>query len=162
MAASLYSASINRFGRYKAMHIARLKAAQSDRDFIWRAYESAYQNVVERQFGTWEAELQMPAFDEKWRQGGFEVLELNGRCVGAVWVTNEVEFLQLRDLFLLAEYQGRGVGAHIVRQELEKARVLGVPLRLRVLKQSQAIALYERLGFTICGETSTQYWMEAN
>lgn len=82
----------------------------------------------------------MPAFDEKWRQGGFEVLELNGRCVGAVWVTNEVEFLQLRDLFLLAKYQGRGVGSYVVRQELEKARELGVPLRLRVLKKSLAIA----------------------
>lgn len=56
----------------------------------------------------------------------------------------------------------RGVGSHVVRQELEKARELGVPLRLRVLKQSQAIALYERLGFTRCGETLTQYWMEAN
>ncbi|SJN14963.1 Acetyltransferase, GNAT family [Halomonas citrativorans] len=144
------------------MHIARLKAAQSDRDFIWSAYESAYQNVVEHQFGAWEIKLQKSAFDEKWRQGGFEVLELNGRCVGAVWATNEGGFLQLRDLFLLAKYQGRGVGSHVVLQELEKARALGVPLRLRVLKQSQAIALYERLGFTICGETLTQYWMEVN
>lgn len=143
------------------MPIARLIAAESDRDFIWSAYESAYQKVVERQFGAWEVKLQKSAFDEKWRQGGFEVLKLNGRCLGAVWVTNEESFLQLRDLFLLPEYQGRGVGSHVVRQELEKARALGVPLRLRVLKQSQAIALYERLGFTRCSETPTQYWMEA-
>lgn len=143
------------------MHIVRLIAAESDRDFIWSAYSSAYQKVVERQFGAWEIKLQKSAFDEKWRQGGFEVLQLNGACVGAVWVTNEKGFFQLRDIFLAPEYQGRGIGSQIVRQELGKAKAAGLPLRLRVLKQSHAIAVYERLGFTRCGETATQYWMEA-
>ena len=143
------------------MHIARMIAVEGDYDFIWSAYSSAYQEVVERQFGAWESKLQKSTFDEKWRQGGFEVLHLNDTCVGAVWVTNEGKFLQLREIFLAPEYQRRGIGAQIVRQELEKARAAGMPLRLRVLKQSHAIALYERLGFTRCGETLTQYWMEA-
>ncbi|RUR30683.1 GNAT family N-acetyltransferase [Vreelandella nanhaiensis] len=143
------------------MHIARMIAVEGDYDFIWGAYSSAYQKVVERQFGAWESKLQKSAFDEKWRQGGFEVLQLNGTCVGAVWVTNEGKFLQLREIFLAPQYQRRGIGAQIVRQELEAARAAGMSLRLRVLKQSHAIALYERLGFARCGETSTHYWMEA-
>lgn len=143
------------------MQIARLIAEESDRDFIWSAYSSAYQKVVERQFGVWEGRLQKSAFDEKWHQGGFEIIALNGNCVGAVWVTNEGDFFQLRDIFLAPEYQGQGIGTQVVREELEKARAANMPVRLRVLKQSRAIALYERLGFTRCGETSTQYWMEA-
>ncbi|WP_018917446.1 GNAT family N-acetyltransferase [Vreelandella zhanjiangensis] len=143
------------------MQIARLIAEESDRDFIWSAYSSAYQKVVERQFGAWEVKPQKLAFDEKWHQGGFEIIALNGTYVGAVWITNEEGFIQLRDIFLAPEYQGQGIGTQVVREELEKARAAGMPLRLRVLKQSHAIALYERLGFTRCGETATQYWMEA-
>ncbi|WP_447555987.1 GNAT family N-acetyltransferase [Vreelandella sp. EE22] len=143
------------------MQIARLIAVESDHDFIWSAYSSAYKDVVERQFGVWEGRLQKSAFDEKWHQGGFEVVALNGTYVGAVWITNEGKFFQLRDIFLAPEYQGQGIGSQVVQQALDKAHAAGMPLRLRVLKQSQAIALYERLGFTRCGETQTQYWMEA-
>ncbi|WP_185859197.1 GNAT family N-acetyltransferase [Vreelandella populi] len=143
------------------MQIARLIAVESDLDFVWSAYSNAYQEVVECQFGAWEGKLQRSAFDEKWHQGGFEVLQLNGTSVGAVWVTNEGAFLQLREIFLAPENQGRGIGSQVVRQELEKAQAVGMSLRLRVLKQSRAIALYERLGFTRCGETQDQYWMEA-
>ncbi|MFG6667534.1 GNAT family N-acetyltransferase [Halomonas sp. HNIBRBA4712] len=73
------------------------------------------------------------------------------------------EFLTwiLRENFRSGTYQGQGIGPHVVREELEKARAVGMPLRLHVLKQSRAIALYERLGFTRCGETPTQYWMAA-
>ncbi|MCP1314600.1 MULTISPECIES: GNAT family N-acetyltransferase [unclassified Halomonas] len=117
--------------------------------------------MVERQFGVWDDKLQKPAFDEKWRQGDFEILALNGTYVGAVWITKEEGFIQLRDIFLVPEYQGQGIGTQVVREELKKARAANMPLRLRVLKQSHAIALYERLGFTRCGETPTQYWMEA-
>ncbi|RUR49411.1 GNAT family N-acetyltransferase [Vreelandella populi] len=143
------------------MQIARLIAEESDRDFIWSAYSSAYKGVVERQFGVWEGKREKSAFDKKWHLGGFEVLALNDSYVGAIWVTNEGDFFQLRDIFLAPEYQGQGIGTQVVREELEKARAANMPVRLRVLKQSHAIALYERLGFTGCGETPTQYWMEA-
>ena len=78
----------------------------------------------------------------------------------ARWTTSEAGYVRLRDLFLTPEYQGRGIGSRLVNEELAKARRLGKPLRLRVLKDNRARALYRRLGFTDCGETKTQYWME--
>ncbi|WNL41050.1 GNAT family N-acetyltransferase [Halomonas sp. PAMB 3264] len=144
------------------MQTARSIAKESDRDFIWSAYSSAYQEVVERQFGVWGIRLQKSAFGEKWRQDGFEIMASNGIYSGGLWITSEEGFIQLRDIFLAPEYQGQGIGTQVVREELKKARAANMPLRLRVLKQSYAIALYERLGFTRCGETPTQYWMEAS
>ncbi|MBZ5488959.1 GNAT family N-acetyltransferase [Halomonas aquamarina] len=97
------------------MQIARLIAVESDHDFIWSAFSNAYQEVVECQFDAWEGKLQKSVFDEKWHQGGFEVLQLNGTSVGAVWVTSEGGFLQLREIFLAPEYQRRGIGSQVVR-----------------------------------------------
>jgi ribosomal protein S18 acetylase RimI-like enzyme len=68
--------------------------------------------------------------------------------------------LWLREVFLVPAEQGQGIGSKLVLQEIAGARRLGKPLRLRVLRQNRARALYERLGFSVCGETETQYWME--
>lgn len=140
---------------------ARRSAAESDRGFVWDAYSRAYRDIATRQFGAWQDEQQKPGFDRKWDQGGFEILEVDGTPVGAVWTTDERTFLQLREIFLVPDRQGKGIGSRVIREEREKARRAGKPLRLRVLKESRARALYARLGFEICGETETQYWMEA-
>jgi len=148
-------------GSGKTMKLARRPAVESDRDFVWSAYSRAYREVVTRQFGAWHDGHQKPGFDEKWDRSGFEILEVDGTPAGAVWTTDERTFLQLREIFLVPTWQGKGIGTRVVRQELGKARSAGKPLRLRVLKESRALALYARLGFGICGETETQYWMEA-
>lgn len=144
------------------MPLDRRTAQERDRDFIWRIYSNAYRIVVTHQLGEWDDALQKSAFSEKWGRGGFEIVSLNATPVGAVWVTSEKTFIQLRDLFLAPEYQGQGIGSCIVRQELDRARAVGKSLKLRVLKQSGAIRFYERLGFERCGETQTQYWMTSN
>ncbi len=55
----------------------------------------------------------------------------------------------------------RKIGSQLIKQELSKARGLGKPLRLRVLRESRAIALYERRGLVMCAETDTHTWMES-
>ncbi|MBE0465196.1 MAG: GNAT family N-acetyltransferase [Halomonadaceae bacterium] len=139
----------------------RRKARKDDGAVVWHIYRSAYREVVERQFGVWEDKLQKSAFDEKWCQGGFEVLTLNGETIGAVWITWEENLIQLREVFLAPDHQGQRVGFQVLSEILAKARYEGLMLRLRVLKQSRAVRFYERLGFKHCGETVTQYWMEA-
>jgi len=143
------------------MDVARRPAGPSDRDFAWTAYSRAYRDLVIRQFGEWKEGPQETAFDEKWDEGGFEIVEADGDPVGAIWTTDEGEFLQLREVFLLPDRQGNGIGSRLVREELATARRCGKPLRLRVTKGNRARELYERLGFRVCGETETQHWMEA-
>ena len=143
------------------MELTRRPAAELDRAFVWEANAQAYEAVVVRQFGGWDEALQKAKFNEKWEHADFEVIEVHGERIGAIWTTDEGEYLQLREVFLLPSHQGQGIGARLVQQELEEARCHGKPLRLRVLRESRARSLYERLGFAACGGTDTQYWMEA-
>ena len=148
-------------GRTGKLQLTRRPAADSDRAFVWHAYAEAYREVATRQFDKWEDGLQEAYFEEKWACNGFEIIEVDGVPEGAIWTTDEGAFLQVREVFLLPERRGQGIGSRLVRHELATARRAGKPLRLRVVKISRAVALYERLGFTVCGETDTQYWMEA-
>ena len=143
------------------MELTRRLATESDKPFVWEANRQAYQDVVVRQFGQWDEDLQERDFNEKWERADFEVVELAGERVGAIWTTDEGEYLRLREVFLLPEYQGRGIGTQLVKQELARARHQHKPLRLRVLRENRARALYERLGFAVSSEAETTLWMEA-
>ncbi len=67
----------------------------------------------------------------------------------------------MNQLFLLPEYQSKGIGRECMLRVIEEARRLGLPVRLRVLKVNpRALAFYERLGFARTGETETHHLME--
>ena len=138
------------------MELSRRQATESDKAFVREAMRRAYRDVVIHQFGTWDDNHHNRRFDDKWLYGGFEVVELAGESIGAIWTTYEASYVRLRDLFLVPAFQGRGIGSRLMNDELTKARRLGKPLRLRVLKENRARALYRRLGFSDCGETARQ------
>lgn len=142
------------------MGITRRAATEGDKAFVREANARAYEEVVARQFGKWDGELQKGYFDDKWRRADFEVVECDGGRAGAIWTTDEGDHLWLREIFLHPDHQGKGIGTRLLRQELAAARRLGKALRLRVLRENRARFLYERLGFAVCGETETHFWME--
>jgi ribosomal protein S18 acetylase RimI-like enzyme len=57
------------------------------------------------------------------------------------------------------ELQGHGVGSMVLRQVITEAEAKEVSLALSVLKLNPAMALYERLGFSVVGEGVHEYEM---
>ena len=68
---------------------------------------------------------------------------------------------ELDDLYVLPEFQGKGIGSHILRKCIDGS---DTPLYLYVFsRNTRAIALYERFGFCICERVSnTRYIMRRN
>jgi len=60
--------------------------------------------------------------------------------------------IEVIDVALLPEYRGHGIGTSVMRGVLTHADRLGRAVRLHVEKQSKSVRLFERLGFTICGD----------
>ncbi|MBO1110560.1 GNAT family N-acetyltransferase [Bordetella petrii] len=58
------------------------------------------------------------------------------------------------------QYQGRGLGARLLREVLAQADAAGLPAQLDVLKTNPARRLYERLGFRIVADTGAEFHME--
>jgi len=83
-------------------------------------------------------------------------------AIGRLIVADEADALQLADVALLPEYQGKGVGSSLIRRLLAEARARARPLRLQVAFDNQrARSLYERLGCRVTGQGSSHYQMEA-
>lgn len=134
-------------------------AQVSDHRFLEQLHHAAYREVVTRQFGSWNEPDQDAFFEQSLREADFHIVELDGAPVGAIGVRQHPDHIALAEMQILPEYQNEGIGSELLRMELERAANLGLPVRLRVLRQNRARALYARSGFVLEGETDTHALM---
>jgi ribosomal protein S18 acetylase RimI-like enzyme len=69
------------------------------------------------------------------------------------------ELIFIRMIFLLPEFQGRGIGAELLQGEVARATEAGKQLHLKVIKINPAKKLYDRLGFVVVEEDDATYHM---
>lgn len=67
--------------------------------------------------------------------------------------------LQISGIYILPEYQGRGLGTEVIDEVIKQARKRRQPVSLQVLKVNPARRLYERLGFVVIAESETHFQM---
>jgi len=80
--------------------------------------------------------------------------------VGAIAVEHHETHIQIEDLYILQEFQNKGIGTAIILDIIEEAYQSHKPVRLRVLSSSPARVLYERLGFVVVQTTPQRYFLE--
>lgn len=141
--------------------IHRRPATEDDKIFLKRLAREVYQDVVTKQFGCWDETLQDKHFQEKWSRHNYQIIEQAGQKIGAFWISREPDHLWLSEIQIAPSHQNQGIGTVLLKEALREARALGLPLRLHVLIENRAKALYERLGFNVIGMLeNTHYQME--
>lgn len=113
-----------------------------------------------RQFGEWDETRQDEWFESDWSGGSFEVLLCDEVPCGYLFIEETVECIRIRELVLLPEYQGRGIGSSLLCDAMDRAKQGRLPLTLEVLHENRARDLYRSLGFRECGGTETHVRMQ--
>ncbi len=72
----------------------------------------------------------------------------DGTPVGRILIDRQADGIRVMDVAVLAACRGRGIGSHALQQVQQAAQKDALPVRLRVMKDSRAQRLYQRLGFT--------------
>jgi GNAT superfamily N-acetyltransferase len=85
------------------------------------------------------------------------VVMVDGRDAGSIAVRPDAGSLWIEHFYLSADCQGRGIGSHVLRRQLDDRR--DRPFRLNVLRGSRAQALYERHGFTVESQDAVDVFM---
>ncbi len=133
---------------------------QNDFEFGKTVHHSAYREVVSRQFGSWDELIQDGFFKEGWNRGPHKIILVGVIPVGIYSLAEHPDHLFFSEIQILPEYQGNGLGTKILKEQIQYAKSLGLPLRLQVLRENKAQELYLRLGFTVTGTTDTHIKME--
>jgi len=111
---------------------------------------------LERMFGPegLQAEIPDPAFRVAMARDGGEIAAYLKLAPMTLAVPHEAGALEIKQLYVLAPWQGAGVAAALMAWAIETARENGAPaLYLSVWEQgARAIAFYRRQGFEQVGE----------
>jgi len=144
---------------YASMQLSFSPVSESDRLFFLRVHHEAYRAVIESMFG-WDEALQDTYANRAFDAGGMQIVSWGGEPAGVVGFEDHPEYLWLKEVFLLPEFQGRGIGSAIVQMSIFRAQAAGKEIRLQTLRANLgAKRLYERHGFIVTQESPIHWKM---
>ena len=129
------------------MNILFRIATSEDYAFLRDLNRLAYEDLVKRQFSTWDDNSQRERFDSKLQHATFRIVEFAGRPIAAVWSSEHDDHFYLHELLVLPKFQNQGIGSQILRWELDRAEAVKKPIRLHTLLLNRAQEFYKRHGF---------------
>ncbi|MCA1817014.1 MAG: GNAT family N-acetyltransferase [Acidobacteria bacterium] len=151
--------------------------APEDDEFLLEVYASSrademalathWTDEQKRAFLRWQLGAQRADYERNYPGADYDVILVDGRPAGRLWVERTREGIHLLDIALLPWAQRRGVGASLVGELIEEARASGKSLSHTVfITNDGARRFYERLGFVVTGEAGGAYllmeWREPN
>jgi GNAT superfamily N-acetyltransferase len=136
------------------------KATADDSEFAYRTKKAAFREYLEKASG-WNEEEQRKLHQRRFAEHDFRIIQLSGVDVGILAMSRQPDCINLHQMFILPEYQGRGIGEAYMKILIKGAAVPQVPIRLQVLKVNpRAFAFYQRMGFKRTGENDDHFLME--
>jgi ribosomal protein S18 acetylase RimI-like enzyme len=140
-----------------------------DEPFLFEVYASTREE--ELALTNWDAparraflDMQFMAmrrgYGSMYSAGEFLIILLGARAIGRLVLNRTAAELRVVDLALLPADRNAGIGTLLMRRLCAEAAQAGKPVRLSVLKNSRAIAWYQRLGFVKNDEAAFYNQME--
>lgn len=127
-----------------------LRKAQGEADsrFLYELKKQVLRTYVEQIWG-WDEAVQLQYHADNYHPEQTSIILVNGEKAGTVEVQENAEQVFICSLYLLPQYQNKGIGSAIVQQCMRQAQQQRKRLALEVLQSNtRARQLYERLGLT--------------
>lgn len=106
-------------------------------------------------------DAQKAEYSARFPDAEYDVILLDGRTAGRIWIGRAADEIRLLDIALLPEAQRQGIGAVLVGSLIEEARSTGKRLRHMVfMLNTEARRFYERLGFRVLEDLGGYLHME--
>jgi len=142
------------------MNVSLRKTTDKDSQFAFSVKKLAFREYIEKSWG-WDENTQLEIHERRFNTRDFRVISWGESEVGIMAVAVERDLVTVNQLFILPEYQSKGVGSIALGIVLDEAKALDVPLRLHVRQDNpRAIDFYERNGLRHIGATETHFILE--
>jgi len=136
------------------------KATAADSEFAYQTKKAAFRGYMEKSSG-WNEEEQRKLHQGRFAEHDFRIMQLSGVNVGILAMSWQPDCIKLHQMFILPEYQGRGIGGACVKLLIKNGAISQLPIQLRVLKVNpRHLHSYQRLGFKRTGENDGYFLME--
>ena len=140
-----------------------------DEPFLYELYATTrdyemvhvpWDDLQKQAFLRQQCEAQLKHYRQHYRDAEFQIIELDGKPIGRIYVHRSANEVCLMDIALLREYRGLGIGTELASAVLRQAQAEGKPVTLHVEHMNPARHLYERLGFRLAEDKGIYWQME--
>jgi ribosomal protein S18 acetylase RimI-like enzyme len=141
-----------------------------DDQFLLAVYESTRADELaqvewaegqKEMFLRWQFDLQRREYDSRFPAAAYNVVMVDQKPAGRIWVGADDDQIRLLDIGLLPEFQNRGVGTELLKRLIAYAAGERKALRHMVfVLNNNAERFYERLGFKQIEEFGAYKHME--
>ncbi|MCQ4319489.1 GNAT family N-acetyltransferase [Stutzerimonas stutzeri] len=121
-----------------------------------RAMEMSHSGWPDEQIATFLSQqfhAQHIYYQTHYPDGEFFIVEHEGRAIGRLYLFWGPTSLNLIDITLLPDFQGRGIGTALIEDQLHKVDEQGLGVDLFVEPYNPAQRLYARMGFYLNGDS---------
>lgn len=139
--------------------LAIRNAVQTDVDFTFAVKEAAFREYAEQVWG-WDEIDQRELHELRFASQDVHIIQYWGIDVGYFSTSATADWMRVHQIFILPEYQRKGLGSACMRLIVSDASAQEKSVRLQVLKiNTRATAFYLGLGFEIVDEDETHIQM---
>ena len=135
-------------------------ACPEDSEFVYSTKKAAFREYAEQVWG-WDDSDQRELHDRRFGSQDVRIIRFGEVDVGFMATSRSSNILKVNQLFILPEFQGRGIGSVCMTRTMEEAEIEQRSVVLQVLKVNvRGTAFYRRLGFAVAGESTTHVQLQ--
>lgn len=151
------------------MTTTRRPIGKMDADFLFHLYASTRETELaivpwtpeqKRAFLRQQFDAQHRHYQEHYAGAAFDLLLVDGRPAGRLYVARWKETVRIVDIALMPEFRGRGIGTRLMTELFAEADASGRTVSIHVEGNNPARRWYDRLGFRSVGEHGIYLLME--
>ena len=143
------------------MNIQLQPSTAEDRSWLEELRRKAYLDLFVATWGDWDEARHKRHWASCLDKGHISIVKLDGTYAGMVQVLEEKESVEIAEIQILPEFQGKGIGTQVLSDIVEGAHSNRRPATLSVGKKNgRAIALYRSLGFVVVKETDAKIYFK--
>lgn len=132
-----------------------LEDINDEKELIYLMKKESVRPYVEKIWG-WDEDYQIKDFNESYVASNFKLIQKENNIIGFTEINEFENYINITEIHLKPNYQGRGVGSKIIRKIVDQANNLSKTVIIGCFKENKgAIKLYKRIGFEVYRETDT-------
>ena len=139
--------------------IRLIPADETHKEFSYQVKKAAEGEYITLMFG-WDEDVQRDFHAKAWQQQKPDIITYDGKPIGTIATVESEDCIEIGQLFILPDYQNKGIGTHLLKSILSKADQLGRNVTLKFLTNNPVKSLYVRHGFRVVHTSDVAHHME--
>ncbi|MDQ6815212.1 MAG: GNAT family N-acetyltransferase [Bacteroidota bacterium] len=142
------------------MNFSLVNATEADSEFVYQLKKTVLKEYVEKTWQQWDEAFQKRFHKENYSVTNTRIIKIDRNAIGTIDLKEGETSIFVSGLYILPEFQSKGIGSAILEQLLERAKLQMKILELEVLRVNiNAQRFYKRLGFAFTGKDNEKYFL---